>query len=179
MQKFLLGLGLVIGVTVAMPAWAATGSLYSRFEGKTVKTYLADVTDESSGHEVDPALLKASLRQALESRKSTRFVLVNSPEEADIRIDTAIQGYFWTDHDPVDMLMGTAAIAMDTAVIEDYASVEARVAVTDLKSSKILWDNKFSASVTKKPMSQADSIPLVCGDFAKTFIKKCFGKTRA
>ncbi len=180
-MKKLIFVFLIVAGLIHMPSlcFAQPPSLYSRFDGKTLKTYLADPIDQSKGHEMEPSVLKSSIQKALEGRKSVRFTIVETPEEADIRIDTTIQGFFWTNSDPIDVLIGAAAIAIDTAVVEDYASLQALVTITDMKTSRVLWQDQMNASVTKKPMSQVESLPLVSDDFAKGFVIKSFGKKRS
>ena len=162
---------------VAMTAVSAgPTSLFSLYGGKSVKVYVAGVEDSTQTHEVDPGMVKAALEEELKARKSIRFQVVDKPEDAELSVGTQLKGFMWTDHDPVDMLMGVGMAAMDAADIEDYASVEADVTVTDVRSKKILWQDRVRASITKKPMSRAESIPLVASGLAKEFIKGCFSK---
>ena len=90
-----------------------------------------------------------------------------------------LRGFFWTDHDPVDMLIGAAATAMDAAVVEDYASMTGYFEVVDTRSGKILWKAESTGNITKKPMSRQDSVPLVSDELVQSFIKSCFGKSKS
>ena len=172
--------GVFGGALLAMPAFGAgSESLYRLFDGKLVKVYLADVKDSSQTHEVDPKIVKGKLEEALKNRKSIRFQTVDRAEQADLSIETDLKGFFWTDHDPVDMLIGVGAAAMDAAVQEDYARLEADFAVTDVRAHKVLWQNRLTGSVTKKPMPKPDSVPLASEALAKTFLKECFSKKKS
>ena len=158
---------------------AQTGSLYAKFQGKTVKTFVTEVKDATKDREINPKLLKEKIEEALRNRKSIRFEVVQNAADADISIDTEVNEFMWTDHDPIDMLMGVGGTAMDAAQIEDYARLQADMTVTDHRSKKVLWKERVTATVTKKPMPRAESIPLISEDLAKVFMKECFSKKRA
>jgi hypothetical protein len=158
---------------LASTALAANADLYGRFQGKSAKTYL-EVKDSTHG-KVSPEELRAKLLKGLEERKSIRFQGSETPEGADLRITAEVLDYHWTDHDPIDMLVGVGGTAMDAAVIEDFARITVDVTVCD-SAGKQCWRDKLSASVTKKPMSQAESVPLVTDKFVKVFVRELFGK---
>lgn len=151
-------------------------NLYTKYDGKSVKVYIADIQGTTQERVMDAQVLKAEVQKALAERRSIRFEMVASAEEADLKIETTVTDYLWSDHDPIDMLAGAGAIAADAAMIEDYARLQAAVTITDQRKSKVVWKDSIFASVTKKPMSQTESIPLVAEKFAKTFIKNCFSK---
>jgi len=155
-----------------------TGNLYSLFHDKTVKVYVAEAKDSTKDHETDPKAIKLKIEEALKNRKSIRFEIAQDPSQAELLVDADVNEFLWTDHDPVDMLMGAAAIAYDMATVEDYARLQADMSVTDAKSGKVLWKDRVIATITKKPMSRPESIPLVAGELAKTFIKYCFSRRR-
>jgi hypothetical protein len=157
---------------------ADEAGLYHRFNGKSVKVHLAPVKDSTADHKVDPARLHKGLEEALRARKSIRFVMVPRLEEAEILIEADIKDFMWTDHDPVDMITGIGGTAADAVIVEDYAKLHADVRVTDVSKNKVIWQRRVRATKTKKPMSEAESIPLIIEDFAKTFIRECFGKPR-
>ncbi len=165
-------------VFVPQTAFGAAASLYDLFDGKAVKVYLAEVQDSTPDHKLNVSDVKPTLSKALANRKSIRFEIVEGKEQADLLIETEIRSFYWTDHDPVDMLMGIGGTAADAAIREDYARVEADFTVTDLRKNRVLWKDRVMATITKKPMSEAESIPLVTEDLAKVFIRECFGKKR-
>ena len=67
---------------------------------------------------------------------------------------------------------------VDAATIEDYARLQADVTVTDKHSQTPLWKERVFSTVTKKPMSKVESIPIITKNFVKMFIKDCFSKRR-
>ncbi len=166
---------LMLGLFATSVAWADP-NLFSRFSGKPVKVYVAPAEDSTSTHDIDTAVLKTKLEEALKGRKSIRFQIVENAADADLTIESQVVGYVWTDHDPVDMLVGIGGAAADAALVEDFASTEVDMKVTDTKSKIVVWRDRIRASVTKKQMSRPDSVPLVSDQLAKTFIKECFSK---
>ncbi len=168
-------------LTLSVPAVSYAsepGALYRQYEGKTVKVRIADVKDSTAGHEVDPSVVKSALESALKNRKSIHFQIVDGTAPADLVITADLQEFYWTDHDPVDMLGGAAMAAMDAAVVEDYARIQADLSVSDAKKDTVLWKDRVIATVTKKPMSKTESIPVVAEDLAKVFVKECFARKR-
>ncbi len=171
---FLIGL---LSIFIIIPAYSTDGeNLFQLFEGKSVSVYVDDVKDTTQGHELDSALVRTKLREALRNRKSIHFQIVDRPEEAQIIIKTELKEFMWTDHDPVDMLAGVGMAAMDVAIIEDYARIQADIMVTEGRSKKVLWKYSVMATITQKPMSRTESIPLVTANLAKVFIKECFSR---
>jgi len=155
---------------------AHADNLFDKYEGKTVKVFVADIKDSTQSPVMDAQILKTEIQKALTERRSIRFQLVPAAADAQIVIDTNIIEFVWSDHDPVDMLVGIGGTAADVAMVEDYARLQAEVTITDQRTSKTVWKERVSATMTKKPMSQAESIPLVAEKYAKTFIKNCFSK---
>ncbi len=159
-------------------ATAEPQSLYSQFNGKVVKVYLGEIKNSSEETSISTDVLRQKLAEALKNRRSVTFEMTDKPENADLSIDVNVRAFMWTDHDPVDMLVGVGAVALDAATIEDYARAEAYVVVSSAKSQKALWQDSVVSTITKKPMSKADSIPLVTDELAKNFVKQCFKKSR-
>ena len=157
---------------------AEAGNLYPLFHDKTVRVYVAEVKDTTPEHETDPKILKTKIEEALKRRKSIRFEVTQDPSAAEIAVETEVYEFMWTDHDPVDMLMGAAATAYDIATVEDYARLQADMSVRDAKTKKELWKERVMATITKKEMPRKDSTPLVAEELAKVFIKDCFSKRR-
>lgn len=160
-------------------AYCLESNLYSRFSGKTVKVFVMDVKDSSPAHDLDPALVKVQIETGLKARKSITFQVMPTAEEADLTVETELVSFFWTDQDPIDMIVGIGGTAMDAAVVEDYASMQADVTVHDARSKKPLWQKRLFATITKKPMSKSESVPLVTEIFVKTFIRDCCSKRRS
>lgn len=154
------------------------GNLYTRFEGKTVRVHVALPTDSTAAPRIDPAVLRKEFEEQLAGRKSIRFEPAASAAEADIVVDAEVTEYFWTDHDPVDMLMGVGGAAYDAATKENYARMQAAVSVT-AADGRELWKKKLVATVTGNDMSEDQGPARVSADMAKTFMKEAFSKKRA
>jgi len=156
------------------------GNLYNVFSKKrVVKVYLPDIENLSAGNKVDAAGLKEDLKQALVDRRSIRFKVVEDKSAADIVIDCDLTAFYWASEDPIDMVLGTASIIYDTITMENYAYQEALFTVTDAKSNEKLWHKRLKIDLTRKNMTEQESIPLINKKTVKTFIRDCFSKKRS
>lgn len=167
---------IVLLFPIASVLAAETGNLYPLFYGKTVKIHVAEVKDSTKDHETDRKIIKEKLEEALAKRKNIHFQITQDPSEAEIIVNTEVQEFMWTDHDPVDMLIGVVGTVKDIVTVEDYARLQADISMTDTKTHKELWKQRLMATVTKKPMSRKESIPLVTEKFVKVFVRDCFSK---
>lgn len=170
---------LIAGFVFCAPVLALQGSLYDKYNGKAVKVFVAIPVNQSSETALDMARLKSVIEEALRNRKSIKFEIVEEESAADLKVDINVTGFLWTDHDPIDMIVGIGGTAMDAAVIEDYVNLETVVSVTDMHSSEMVVSEKMTSSVTKKAMPRKDSCILVEKDFAENFVQTIFGKKRA
>lgn len=156
------------------------GNLYSMFKRKaSVKVYIPDVEDLSATNKVEAVDLKQKLEEALSNRKSIRFSIVKSKEQADIVIGCKVKAFYWASEDPIDMIMGTATVVYDAFTIENFAYLEAVFTVTDAKKGKKLWKETLRIDLTQKNMTEEESIPLINAKTVKVFIADCFGKKRS
>lgn len=159
-------------------SFAADG-LYSEFSGRgVVKVFLQDPTDASAAKKVDLPALKKFVGEALTARKSLKFEIVPSREAADVAVETEVAEYFWTDHDPVDMIMGVGVAAYDAATVEHYARIQAGMAVRDAKTGRVLWKDKLMATVTDGKMPEADGPARASQKLAQDFAVHAFGKKK-
>lgn len=158
-------------------------------DSKEVKTYVADVTD-SSGDASDMLTgLKKALEDALATRMTINFVLVEAEEEADIVVKSDITERIWLENDPVDQIHGLSSAALDAAISENYGRLQALFTVErggkDIiikplrriaKRRNIIWKQKLQATVTKKDMPEEASKPLLEERIISVFMRKCFSK---
>jgi hypothetical protein len=155
------------------------GTLYEALSRKNgIKTYVALPKDSTGKDQVITADLKKSIEDALSKRKSLSFAIVPGPEEAELVIDTEVTEFFWSDHDPVDMIMGLGATAMDAAVNEHYARMQAVFTISD-KSGKVIWKEKLKATLTHPTMTEKESIERINPDMAQVLVKEAFSKKRS
>ncbi len=165
---------------MANTGFCQSGSLYPLFDKKpSVRVAVALPTDVSEQKSVSTSGLKKELESALAARKSIRFQTLPSLEGADLTIDVQITEYYWTDHDPVDMLMGVGATAMDAALVENYARLQAVFTVTDVKTQKTLWNDTLMATITGKGLTKENGPAMIAKELAQVFVRSCFGKKRA
>jgi hypothetical protein len=171
---------LMVSRLLALDAFAAKqDSLYTRFERSgTVKVHVSDLTREEAARLIDLGDLKSKIESAFQERKSILFKTVDSPDAADMVVACHVEEYGWSPTDPIDMLMGAGAIAMDAAQVQPYAHMNAVWTVKD-SAGGVLWENRLNASVTKDDMSEADGIGLVNEKMIKVFFRKALSKKSA
>ena len=179
-MKQTVGVAIVaMGIVFQVTGWAAE-SLYQELSRKSeVSIYVARPVNGSSHAQMnDTEPLRQALEKTLRERKSVHFNVVSDKSRAELTVETRITGYYWTDKDPVDMLMGTASIAMDIAIEEGYVRVDAECTVTENKSGKTLWRDTLTATVTGKQVTEKDAPGIGSEDLAKNFVRHAFGKSK-
>jgi len=153
------------------------GSLYSMLSGlDEVKVYISEMTNSSGNKEVDTAALRTLLSKALDSRKSINFKTVGEKKNADIVIDTVIKEFIWTEDDPIDMITGAAAVAIDALKQENYGRVQAEFTVSNAKTGKVIWSDVEKATITDEKMSESESIGRLNERLVYVFIREAFSK---
>jgi hypothetical protein len=154
----------------------ADANLYQELSRRNeVKVVVQPIKDSSKDHKADTKDLKSKLEKALSERKSIHFKNAQQLSDADIVIKAEILDFYWTDKDPVDMIMGVGAVAMDAMVTENYARMIAHFSISDAKD-KILWQDEVMATITSKTMTAEQSVKMINDDMAKVFVRKAFGK---
>jgi len=143
-----------------------------------VNVYLGDFTDSSGNSNVDLENIKQILENALATRMTINFNIVDNMEEADIAIQGDVFEMFWTDTDPVDNVSGLGAMAMDAAIQENYARMQIDMSVIDAKNGKMLWQEKVKATITDNTMTESDSVIMLPERITKMFMKECFAKPK-
>ncbi len=171
-----LSLFLIFSASALFAAEAT--SLYNDWSRKgQVKIHVSEFKPVE-GKKADAAGLKTELENALTNRKSIRFMVVPNKADADLVVGGEILDFYWTDHDPVDMLMGVGSAAYDAATIENYARMDARLEVSD-KNGRKLWEDKLGATITSKTLTEAESPAKINEDMGGVFVSAAFGKKRA
>ena len=155
-------------------------NLYEAFEKKAlVRVFIDDIEDLSDSKGADTVDLKKKLSSALAQRKSIKFKLVDLVDEADIVIDGSVMLFTYSTKDPVDMIMGIWSAAYDVLTTENYAYQEVIFNVTDQKTQNKLWEKTLKIELTKKSMTEEESLPLINKKTVKNFILECFSKSRS
>ncbi|MCK5450988.1 MAG: hypothetical protein KAI70_04405 [Candidatus Omnitrophica bacterium] len=165
-------------------------NLYSVLSKQSeVRTYIKNFRD-FSGDAVDMMKpLKSDLEKVLAGRISINFVLVEDELDSDIIISCEITERIWMEVDPIDMIHSLGAAAMDAAISENYARMQAVFTVEKgprkivfkrahrtFRKAKVVWEQKVNATITKGVMSEKESIPLLEERLIKVFMRKCFSK---
>lgn len=177
MTRRILTLSAAFALAAASAQAAPAASLYETYSRKgEVTVHVKTPVDGSGQSRLDPAVFKKQIEEALTGRKSVRFRVVPDPAGAELVVETRIDGYLRTDEDPVDMLVGAAAIAMDAARKEPYVRIEATASVAS--GGRVLWSAPLTATLTGAEAVEATAPEAVGREFAKEFVSGCFGKKR-
>ncbi len=170
----------LVSVLFSAPALSAeVNPLYEKLSRQSqVKVYVATPTDVSEKKALEPAALKAALEKAFTERKSIHFKVVPAAEEAEYVLDTEVKGFTFSESDPVDMLMGAAAIALDTATIDHYGTTETTFTLKDAKAGRTVWTDTLRASVTDHTMTEAESHVKVSEKLGEMLMRTAFGKKK-
>lgn len=161
-------------------AWAGTAdSLYEKYSrAAEVKVFIAQPREVAVSGKIDTAALKKALEKALSERKSIHFKVVESAAEATLTIEADLQGYYFSEQDPVDMLVGVGMAAMDAAKQDHFVRVEADFRVLDAKGGQVLWKDRLIASITDEKMSEDEAKLMILDRAAEVFVRSAFGKKK-
>ena len=147
-------------------------------EKGVIEAYVAKVENASGDSSIDENEIKRQIEKALAERRSHSFKIVASEASADISIDVKVTEYFWTEEDPVDMLVTPITIAVDKAKAENYARMQADITVRNAKNGRELWNERVQSTITDDTMTKEEGYGRSYERFAKNFIKKLFRKPR-
>ncbi len=148
-------------------------SLYQRFSRvKEVKVYIAPPSNPTNVA-IDPSLFQKKMEENLKNRKSVHFAVV-SEQEAQIKVESQLLGYHFSEVDPVDMLGGVGMAALDAAKQDHFAAMEVDMKI--LEAGKIIWNDRVRASVTDEKMTEAESKEKVLDKAANMFLRQAFGR---
>lgn len=154
-------------------------NLYDQYSKKeSVKIHVV-LPRDATGKGVNVRVLKDKLEDALGSRASINFDVVGKREAADLTVESEIVEYFWSDEDPLDMLMGVGGAAYDAAVLEHYSKIQAQFRVSEKAADSPSWEQKLKASVTDADMAEKDGFSRAAEKMAKVFLKEAFRKKKA
>jgi hypothetical protein len=104
--------------------------------------------------------------------------VVPSEAEADLALDVEVQGFVFSETDPVDMLAGPAMIAMDAATIDHFAAADALFTLRDVRQPKVLWRQKLHGSVTDHTMTVGESKKKVSDKLGQMLMREAFGRKK-
>jgi hypothetical protein len=163
----------------AATAAAEGASLYESLSRKSeVKIFVSEPKDISEKKALEPSMVKQAVEKALEGRKSIRFKVVPSEAEAELAVDAELKGFLFSETDPIDMLVGVGAAAMDAATQDHYGATEALFTVRDAKNTKVLWKGEVRGSVTDHTMTEPESRQKVSEKLAEQLMREAFGKKK-
>lgn len=159
-------------------------------DAKEVNVYVAPVTDSSGNASTMTADLRKVLENALATRMSIHFVVVQDEMDADMVISCDIIERIWLKDDPIDQVHGLVGVAIDIALKENYARI---VAIFEVKKGpkqvvlfkkrgglfkrlNVLWKEEIHADLTKPNMPEDVSKPLIGERLVSVFMRMCFSR---
>jgi len=149
-------------------------------EGKRdLKVYIPDVTNSCGDNKIDTKELKKNIEEALASRRSHTFEIVQDESSANIAVEIDITEYYWTLEDPVDQITGAAAVAYDAMKKEKYARMQAVFTLFDVKKNRQIWSEIIKATITDDTMTEEGSYALINERITKVFIRKLFKRAKS
>lgn len=178
MSKNIIAAALALSFT-ALPALAANSdSLYDQFSKKGSVPFTVSITENKSS--LNPSQLKElqqNLVDQLTNRRSITFA-PSTPEAADVNIDIAVNEYYWTEEDPIDMITSVPLAIYDAATNEHYTRIMAQFSVIDARSKKVLWKDVVKSTVSDATMTETEGFEQAIDELASNFISKAFKKSK-
>lgn len=160
----------------AAAAWAMPAAFKSFLDSNSVAKIYVELKNSSGDDKIETNKLKMMIEEAFANRKSHRFVVSNVPTDADLVLKADIVEYVWQEVDPVDQVWGPAAAAADAASSDNYARMQARIELVDVKHGRTIWSDKVQANVTKSPMPKEASYGSVYSRFVNRLMTALFRK---
>lgn len=160
--------GAVIMMVAVMLVMVVSGEAFARDFRKwravarangPVKIYLSDIENKSEDPKVDINGLKSRIKDALEKRKSTKFVVVDKEQDADIVFKGTVTKYLWTDDAPITNIYPPVALAVDIATRGkmDWVEMDMAYTITSQGSGRELLDRETRATIKEEGLSEAES----------------------
>ena len=177
-RKIILALGFCAILAGPVSAQDRRGVLYEELApAKEVLVYVAPPTDPSGKTSLNQELFQKKIGDALKARKSIHFSIVALESEARFKVETEIEGFTFSEKDPVDMLIGIGGTAMDAVKDDHFAAMDAKMSVREVSGSE-RWSGKIHASITDEKMTEAESRERILDRAAEVFVREAFGKPK-
>ena len=157
------------------PAWAADSLYQELTHTKDVSVFVEPPTDPSQT-KLDTESFRKQIERALHERKSIHFVPAASGADSRLVVQAEIKGFTFSETDPVDMLVGAAAIALDAAKVEHFASIEADFTVRE--AGRVRWSDRVRATITDEKMTEPESRTRILERAAHVFVTQAFRKKK-
>lgn len=144
---------------------------------EAISVFVEGFINESGKSEVSAEDFKKYFEDALLKRKAVKFKIAKNPDSSDFRISGTIKKYQYLKEDPITTYASPSGLILDAVTTENYVAMDVEFTVSDTKNGKIIWKDRASAFIKKK-MTPEESVPLIYDKVARTFLWKCFGKSK-
>ena len=174
----------ILGLPVSLEAGARHETqhetLYYLIKGYLpVHVYIGEVINSSGNNQISTRDFRAALKKAFENRKSANFIVVKTPQEADISIAGEIIEYDYREIDPLDMAVGWPALLMDSLDESNYVALRVKYVVGDSqKQGRILWSKVLHPSITEENIPEETCLDDLLRVAAEQVVSKCFRRPR-
>lgn len=142
-------------------------NLYALLEDQSkVRTYVEEIKDSSGEASGMTIPIRNTLLNALETRMTITFVLVNEKEVSDLVIRCDIKKFSDTK--------GKLSIKAEFEVEKGPQKILFRSASNFLKKRKILWSETLQETIKKGNMDQDQAYAYLSDELIEEFMKRCF-----
>lgn len=155
-------------------------TLYYLIKGnRPVHVYIGDFINSSGHDRINIGHFRAALKKAFENRKSANFIVVKTPQEADISIAGEIIEYDYREIDPLDMAVGWGGLLWDKMSEDNYVALRIKYIVGDAqKQGRILWSKVLHPSITEENIPEETCLEDLLPVAAEQVVSKCFRRPR-
>ncbi len=167
---FVIFLGMSLLAADPADALRKTPAEYFKYKD-VIKVYIDGIINSSGDSKIDVKDLKGNIEKAFLSRTKYNFDIVKDKRGADIIVTVDVEGFFWTDHDPIDIPSLYGAVA-DAVIQENYARMDALITVNETKRNRRLWQQKVIATITSSTMTEKESYDMISARIADMFMKE-------
>ena len=174
----------VMGLPVSLEAGARhqtqLETVYYSLKGyRSVHVYIGEFINSSGNNQISIRDFRAALKNAFENRKSANFIVVKTPQEADISIAGEIIEYEYQEVDPLDMAIGWPTLLMDHLDESNYVALRVKYVVGDAqKQGRILWSKVLHPSITEENIPEETCLEDLLPVAAEQVVSKCFRRPR-
>ena len=145
---------------------------------KTISVYVENCTNSTDNKNIDVADLKKRIEHAFLTRMSHKFEIAKKESDADIILKGDIFEYYWTEEDPIDMVYGAGAIAMDVVKKDHYVRMQINFSIFLPDTGRRLWNRRLKATITNPTMTEKQSYDMANERMVEVLMRALFKKPK-
>lgn len=168
-------------VLLTANVYAADDSLYKTFKDyNEIKVYIHEVKNEADNPAADEKLFASGFKEALKSRKTVRFVVVDNEANADVIVRPLIKEFVFTK-EAMPLAISPLLVAADLINPKSSARLVVDYEVIDAKDGRILSVYKNLTTYARRVRegsAEDTSYDKAVRENAHRFILKAFYKPK-